>query len=97
MNEILYKVRQGKELKERELRELVINGNVIEVKKIGNNRMTREIMRTIVDAGGEYFAIVWNKVLIKDKENEYPNQLERVKKRTEKVVSTVTHWDVVKE
>lgn len=88
--EIVAKIDAGKRLSEQEIKELVFDYQIDEIKH-DIHRWTRTI-ETIVELCGRTFRIMWERGLTECQVNEYGSQPIEVKKHTYKKTITATEW-----
>lgn len=85
MEEIYSKLKNGEELSEEEIRELIWCGDEVDEIEGDDHRWQKE-MQTVIDVDGQLYAIDWMRGLTECQENEYLEQPYKVKK-VEKVIT----------
>ena len=85
MKTIINKLKNREKLSEKEIKELVYDGNYVDEIEGDDHRWQKEI-QTIIDVDGQLYAIDWMRGLTECQENEFYDQPYKVK-RVEKIVS----------
>lgn len=84
-NKIISKVKERKELTEKEIEYLVDYGKFVDEIEGNDHRWQKEV-QTIIDIDGELYAIDWMRGLTECQENEYDEQPYKVKRMEKKIV-----------
>lgn len=93
--EMVGKIDSGEKLSEWELKNLVYNGNEVDIEYGEDRRWTRD-MESIIKLGDRYFSIMWEQGLTECQENEFWNQPVEVEKKEYDKMIHVVEW-VAKE